>query len=102
MSTASDSGAESGGFKFYHYTPTFAGAVLFAVLFALVSIRHAQLLISKRIWFFIPFLVGCLCKSSQHRSHLHPRRANIKVDIKLRLRDTLREPFHRTSRLIGR
>ncbi|KFA67959.1 hypothetical protein S40285_03505 [Stachybotrys chlorohalonatus IBT 40285] len=59
MSTDSGS-AESGGFQIYHYTPTLAGAVLCAIAFGAASIRHAQLLIRKRTWFFIPFLVGCL------------------------------------------
>ncbi|KFA74439.1 hypothetical protein S40288_08915 [Stachybotrys chartarum IBT 40288] len=59
MSTGSDS-AESGGFQMYHFTPTVAGAVIFAVLFGVASIRHAQLLIRTRTWFLIPFLVGCL------------------------------------------
>lgn len=54
--------SEDGGFKYYHFTPTFAGAVAFATLFAIVSGRHAQLLFKKKTWFFIPFFLGCLCK----------------------------------------
>ncbi|CAG9939871.1 unnamed protein product [Clonostachys rosea f. rosea IK726] len=51
---------DDGGFKLYHYTPTFGGAVAFAVFFAIASGRHIQLLFKKRTWFFIPFIVGCL------------------------------------------
>ncbi|KAI8680450.1 hypothetical protein NCS57_00325600 [Fusarium keratoplasticum] len=63
MSRDTDSESSDGGFKLYHYDPSFAGAVLFAVLFGAMSIRHLQLLVRSRTWSFIPFLVGCLCTS---------------------------------------
>lgn len=59
---AEDAAADEGGFKLYHYTPTFVGAVIFAILFAAASIRHAHIIVREKTWFFIPFLVGCLCK----------------------------------------
>lgn len=59
---AGDAGTDEGGFKLYHYTPSFAGAVIFAVLFSAASIRHVHIIIRKKTWFFVPFLVGCLCK----------------------------------------
>ncbi|KFA52288.1 hypothetical protein S40293_00621 [Stachybotrys chartarum IBT 40293] len=70
MSTGSDS-SESGGFQIYHYTPTVAGAVLFGVLFGVASIRHAQLLIRTRTWFFIPFLVGCLFEAAGYAARAY-------------------------------
>ncbi|KAK1726390.1 RTA1 like protein-domain-containing protein [Colletotrichum acutatum] len=48
------------GFKLYYYDPSFAAAVLFALLFGGLSIRHLILLIKTRTWCFIPFFVGCL------------------------------------------
>ncbi|KAH6869073.1 RTA1 like protein-domain-containing protein [Thelonectria olida] len=60
MATDSDSDSNSGGFKLYHYSPSLAAAVMFALFFAAVSIRHLQLLIKARTWAFIPFLVGCM------------------------------------------
>lgn len=64
MSFARDT-ADSEGFKFYHFTPSLPAAIIYAVLFLGLAIRHCQLLIRERAWFFIPFLVGCLCE------HMH-------------------------------
>lgn len=50
------------GFKFYHYDPSFAAAVIFIALFTLATGRHLQLLVKNRSWYFIPFILGCLCK----------------------------------------
>ncbi|KAH7199350.1 RTA1 like protein-domain-containing protein [Fusarium oxysporum] len=60
MAGSNETEADSGGFKLYHYSPSFAAAVLFAILFAAVSFRHIQLLIKTRTWAFIPFFIGCL------------------------------------------
>lgn len=62
MAGDAESESDAGGFKLYHYDPSFAAAVLFAILFAGSLIRHAQLLFKTRMWSFIPFLIGCLCK----------------------------------------
>lgn len=61
MAGSTESDAASGGFRMYHYDPSVAAAVLFALLFAATSIRHLQLLIRTKTWAFIPFLLGCLC-----------------------------------------
>jgi hypothetical protein len=50
-------------FKFYHYDPNVGANALFVVLFAVTSIGHAYFLARKRTWYFIPFVIGCLCKS---------------------------------------
>ncbi|KAH7123151.1 RTA1 like protein-domain-containing protein [Dactylonectria macrodidyma] len=59
MTSASDASDDS-GFKLYHYDPSFAGAVIFALSFGAVSIRHLQLIFKTRTWAFIPFFIGCL------------------------------------------
>ncbi|KAH6972944.1 RTA1 like protein-domain-containing protein [Ilyonectria sp. MPI-CAGE-AT-0026] len=59
MSSDSDSSADS-GFKLYHYDPSVAGAVIFALFFGAASFRHIQLIIKTRTWSFIPFFIGCL------------------------------------------
>jgi hypothetical protein len=51
-------------FILYAYQPSMAGAAIFIVLFALSAIYHAFLLVTHRTWYFIPFVVGCLCKCS--------------------------------------
>lgn len=63
--------SSTGEFKLYHYDPSFAAAVTFAVLFVAVSIRHIQLLFRKKTWCFIPFLIGCLCKDPNKSWNFH-------------------------------
>lgn len=61
MSKMTDTG---GGINYalYRYTPSIPAAVIFAVLFILLSALHLIRLIKHRSYFFIPFLVGLLCK----------------------------------------
>jgi hypothetical protein len=57
-----EGGAFEGGFKLYRYDPNLAANIVFVVLFAVLSIGHVFLLLRKRTWYFIPFVVGCVCK----------------------------------------
>lgn len=50
-------------FKFYVYNPSMAAAVIFIAAFAIGSATHIFLLIKKRTWYFIPFIIGCLFES---------------------------------------
>jgi len=45
-------------YKFYHYDPSFAAAILFTILFGLTSIWHLFLIYTHRTWYFIPMLIG--------------------------------------------
>jgi len=54
-----------GDFKFYRYNPSTAGNVVFVVLFAVPAAAHAYMLVKRRTWYFLPFLIGCLCKSGR-------------------------------------
>ncbi|KAK0710186.1 RTA1 like protein-domain-containing protein [Lasiosphaeria miniovina] len=47
-------------FKYYHYDPSKAANLSFVILFAIVSVGHLFLIVRKKTWYFIPFLVGCL------------------------------------------
>lgn len=49
-------------FVFYNYTPSLAAAILFSVLFFIVTIAHITRMVMKKTWYFIPFVLGCLCK----------------------------------------
>jgi hypothetical protein len=49
-------------FQFYHYNPSTAAAVIFVVLFAVVTLFHTFKVFQKRTWYFIPFLIGGYCK----------------------------------------
>ncbi|KAK0707248.1 RTA1 like protein-domain-containing protein [Lasiosphaeris hirsuta] len=52
--------ADDSEFKYYRYNPSLAANVVFIVLFAAVSAGHLFLLIKRRTWYFVPFLIGCL------------------------------------------
>lgn len=58
---ADEQGSE-GNFRLYHYDPSTAANAVFVGLFALVTIAHAYILVRKKTWYFIPFLMGCICK----------------------------------------
>ncbi|KAI1442570.1 RTA1 like protein [Annulohypoxylon stygium] len=47
-------------FVFYRYKPSMAAAVIFIILFAISALIHIVMLIRKRTWYFIPFVIGCL------------------------------------------
>lgn len=47
-------------FVFYRYKPSMAAAVIFIILFAISALIHIIMLIRKRTWYFIPFVIGCL------------------------------------------
>lgn len=52
-----------GDFEFFRYNPSTAGNVVFVVLFAVPAAAHAYMLVKRKTWYFLPFLIGCLCKS---------------------------------------
>ncbi|KAI4593986.1 hypothetical protein KJ359_008774 [Pestalotiopsis sp. 9143b] len=47
-------------YVFYSYKPSMAGAVIFIILFAIAALYHIWLLTKHRVWYFIPFVIGCL------------------------------------------
>ncbi|KAI0098500.1 RTA1 like protein [Daldinia grandis] len=51
---------EAPSFVFYRYKPSMAAAVIFIIVFAISSLLHVKVLVQKRIWYFIPFVIGCL------------------------------------------
>jgi len=52
----------------YRYYPSQVAAIIFVVLFALTTILHIFQLIRKRTWYFIPLVVGGLCRFSDFSS----------------------------------
>ncbi|KAJ5929063.1 RTA1 domain protein, partial [Penicillium verhagenii] len=66
--TTSDGGID---FALYRYTPSLPAAVVFAVIFLLLSILHLIRLCKNRTYFFIPFIVGLLCETP-HTWHSPP------------------------------
>ncbi|KAH8629761.1 hypothetical protein IG631_14338 [Alternaria alternata] len=56
---------ETVDFKLYRYNPSMAAAVIFIVLFLLITALHFYQMMRTRTWIFIPFVIGGVCK-------LHP------------------------------
>lgn len=50
------------GFQFYRYTPSTAAAVIFIILFITSASHHAFKIITRRTFYMIPLLIGCLCE----------------------------------------
>jgi hypothetical protein len=46
----------------YKYDPSLPAAAVFAAAFGVSTILHAYQLVRWKTWYFIPFLVGGLCK----------------------------------------
>lgn len=49
-------------FKLYRYTPSLGAAIVFIICFGICASLHAWKIFQKRIFYFIPVLVGSLCK----------------------------------------
>lgn len=62
MADNSDSGGEVKAFVFYHYTPSMAAAIIFILIFGGSALFHIYQLVRSRTWYFIPFVLGCLCE----------------------------------------
>lgn len=57
-------------FTLYHYEPSLAAAVIFAACFGLSTAWHGWQLVRWKAWYFIPFMVGGICKQlSPKRNH---------------------------------
>ena len=62
MADTKERTGEFAGFKFYHYLPSAAAALLFTALFGLSTIMHIYQMARTRTWFVIPFILGGLCE----------------------------------------
>lgn len=49
-------------FKYFYYNPSMGAAVLFLILFALITSFHFFRMIKSKTWFMVPFCIGGLCK----------------------------------------
>ncbi|ERT00407.1 RTA1 domain protein [Sporothrix schenckii 1099-18] len=46
------------GYPLWHYIPNRPGAIVFVVLFALMTALHGTRMVRHRMWFCIPFVIG--------------------------------------------
>ena len=56
-------------YRYFHYNPSLAAAVLFTVLFASSTFVHGYQMIRNRSWLMIPLFIGGCC-TLVHYSHL--------------------------------
>lgn len=61
-------------FVFYAYAPSLPAAITFVIVFGLSTIWHIKQLFQSRTWYFIPFIIGCLCKCNLSPANLVPER----------------------------
>jgi hypothetical protein len=47
----------------YRYYPSQVAAIIFVVAFSLTTLLHIFQLIKKKTWYFIPLVIGGMCKS---------------------------------------
>jgi hypothetical protein len=54
----------------YQYTPSKSAAYAFIALFGLGTLGHFFYMFRLRAWYFIPFLIGgiCKCRKASHPS----------------------------------
>lgn len=54
-------------YNLYNYDPSPSAAIAFAVFFGLSAAFHIWQVVRNRSWFFIPFVIGGICKfSTEH------------------------------------
>jgi hypothetical protein len=62
MNSNSTAALPESPFKFYHYDPTTAGAVIFILLFAATTSLHLLQLFRTHCWFVTPLIIGGIRK----------------------------------------
>lgn len=62
-------------FKMWHYTPSIPAAIVFTILFTILTSYHTYLLTRRRTWFCIPFVIGgifevigCIARAVAHNA----------------------------------
>lgn len=74
-------------FRLYRYDPSMAAAVIFVILFLIVTVLHFYQMMRTRTWILIPFVLGGICMLP-HSLHIC---AEMHTDsfMQLKLLDTL-------------
>ena len=50
------------GYPLWEYIPSRPAAIIFTILFTVVTVYHTYLMFRHRLWFCIPFIIGGICK----------------------------------------
>ncbi|KAK4957455.1 hypothetical protein LTR10_005418 [Elasticomyces elasticus] len=75
-------------YVYYNYNPSIAASCIFAVLFGISTIWHLGLLWQKRLWYFIPVIVGGIfefagyvARAVSHTQAVHQTEAPFVIQI---------------------
>lgn len=60
--SSSNSAATTIDFQLYRYVPSLAAAILFVVLFVLITAYHLYQVVRMRSWYMLVFVTGGICK----------------------------------------
>jgi hypothetical protein len=52
-------------YKLYRYVPSIPAAAIMAAVFGLLAMGYLYRIVKHRAYFFVPFIIGLLCMSSQ-------------------------------------
>jgi hypothetical protein len=52
-------------YKLYRYVPSIPAAAVTAAVFGVLAMGHLYRIVNHRAYFFVPFIIGLLCMSSQ-------------------------------------
>ena len=52
------------GYPLWQYIPSLPAAIVAAVLFGFMTIGHTWKMVSNRMWFCLPFVIGGFCRFS--------------------------------------
>jgi hypothetical protein len=63
-------------YTLYRYVPSIPAAAIMAAVFGLLAMGYLYRIVTHRTYFFVPFIIGLLCKSSPG-CHRHDERLTI-------------------------
>lgn len=49
-------------FKLYRYDPSLAAAIIFCILFLIITSIHLYQMVRTKTWILVPFVIGGSCK----------------------------------------
>lgn len=56
---------KGGTYYLWHYVTSMPAAIIFLLLFIAAAASHSYRMFRFRQWFYIPFILGCICKLAQ-------------------------------------